>query len=248
MLLPGFDGTGELFRPLQAALDKTIATRVCRYTTEESFDDYVETAAAMLPPENAVLLAESFSGPVALALMAKYPGRIVCAVLCATFAVSPFLPVTRVARVLPTSIFHPTFLQRYVVERFCLNCESDNVLMGQVAAANRSLSASTVQRRLQVLADVDVRPLLPQISAPVLYLQATRDRIVSARLSRELTGLLPKIMVRQIDGPHLLLQSRPAECAAAISSFLVKVEADREAAARVGCESQDELPSGGMVQ
>lgn len=223
MLLPGFDGTGDLFQPLRATLDKTIATRVCRYTTEESFDDYVETAAAMLPLENAVLLAESFSGPVALALMARYPVRIVCAVFCATFAVSPFRPLARVARILPTSLFHPTSLQRHVIKRFCLNGESDGVLMEQVAAANRSLRASTVQRRLQVLADIDMTPLLPQIAAPVLYLQAMRDRIVGARASRQLTSLLPKVMVRQIEGPHLLLQSRPIECAAAISSFLVQV-------------------------
>jgi pimeloyl-ACP methyl ester carboxylesterase len=225
LLLPGFDGTGELFQPLQSILDKTIATRVCRYTTEESFDDYVETAAAMLPLENAVLLAESFSGPVALALMARYPGRIVGAVLCATFAVSPFRLLTRVARVLPTSLFHPTSLQRHLVERFCLNGESDEILMEQVVAASRSASASTIQRRLQVLADIDMRSLLPRISAPVLYLQAMRDRIVGARLSRALTGLLPQVTVRQVEGPHLLLQSRPVECAAAISSFLVQVDA-----------------------
>jgi pimeloyl-[acyl-carrier protein] methyl ester esterase len=231
LLLPGFDGTGELFRPLQSNLDKTIDTRVCRYSTEESFEDYVETATAMLPQENAVLLAESFSGPVALAIMARYPGRIVGAVLCATFAVSPFRSLTSVARILPTNVFHPTFLQRYVIERFCLNGESDEILMEQVVAASRSLSASTIQRRLQVLADIDMRSLLPRISVPVLYLQSMRDRIVGVRLSRALTGLLPKVTVRQFEGPHLLLQSRPAECAAAIGGFLLQVDAYRKAAA-----------------
>jgi pimeloyl-[acyl-carrier protein] methyl ester esterase len=232
LLLPGFDGTGELFQPLQAALDKTIATRVCRYTTEESFDDYVEEAAAMLPLGNAVLVAESFSGPVALALMARYPARIASAVLCATFAISPFRSLTRVANILPTSLFHPTSLQRHVIKRFCLNGEGDGVLMEQVVAANRSLRASTIQRRLQVLAGIDTRPLLSQIGTPILYLQAIRDRIVSARVSRELTGLLPRVMVRHIDGPHLLLQSRSAECAAAISDFIVQVDADLEVAAQ----------------
>lgn len=104
--------------------------------------------------------------------------------------------------------------------------------MEQVVATNRSLRASTIQRRLQVLANIDIRPLLSQIATPMLYLQATRDRIVSARMSRELTGLLPRVMVRQIDGPHLLLQSRSAECAAAISDFIVQVDADLEAAAQ----------------
>ena len=103
--------------------------------------------------------------------------------------------------------------------------------MEQVVAANRSLRASTIQRRLQVLAGIDMRPLLSQIATSILYLLATRDRIVSARVSRELTGLLPRVMVRQIDGPHLLLQSRSAECAAAIGDFIVQVDAGLEAAA-----------------
>jgi hypothetical protein len=39
-------------------------------------------------------------------------------------------------------------------------------------------------------------------------------------------------MVRRIDGPHLLLQSRSAECAAAINDFIVQVDADLEVAAQ----------------
>lgn len=226
LLLPGFDGTGELFQPLQAVLDKTVATRVCRYTQENSFGDYVDSAAAMLPPENAVVLAESFSGPIALALMARYPSRIARAVLCASFAVSPFRSLTRAAWFLPTSLFHPSPLQRHVLKHFCLNGESDGMLMDQAVAVARSLRATTVQRRLQVLSNIDMTPLLPRITAPVLYLQAVRDRVVGARVSRELTSLLPQVTVRQIDGPHLLLQSRPTECAAAISNFLMQVDAD----------------------
>lgn len=110
-----------------------------------------------------------------------------------------------------------------MIERLCLNGESDEILIEQVVAASRSLAASTIRRRLQLLADIDMRSLLPRISAPVLYLQAMRDRIVDARLSREVTGLLPNVTVRQVEGPHLLLQSRPAECVAAISGFLLQV-------------------------
>jgi pimeloyl-ACP methyl ester carboxylesterase len=65
-----------------------------------------------------------------------------------------------------------------------------------------------------------VRPLLRKVETPVLYLRASRDRIVGARLSSALTSQLTGITITEIDGPHLLLQTRPRECAAAISNFV----------------------------
>jgi pimeloyl-ACP methyl ester carboxylesterase len=62
--------------------------------------------------------------------------------------------------------------------------------------------------------------LLPRIETPVLYLRASNDRIVSSRLSLELTSLLPNVKVAEVHGPHLLLQARPRECAAAITEFV----------------------------
>ena len=75
-LLPGFDGTGELFGPLQAALGNDVVANAIRYEAEHSFEDYVDSVARILPRENAVLVAESFSGPVALSLLERYPDRI----------------------------------------------------------------------------------------------------------------------------------------------------------------------------
>src|SRR5687767_13530285 len=95
VLLPGFDGTGKLFGPLQAALGTDVVSRTVRYDAERSLEDYIDTVTRILPQENAVLVAESFSGPVALSLLARHPTRIKCAVLCATFAVSPFRSLTR---------------------------------------------------------------------------------------------------------------------------------------------------------
>lgn len=75
--------------PLQAALGEDVASAV-RYDAERSLNDYIDSVARILPRENTVLVAESFSGAIALSLLARYPARIRCAVLCATFSVSPF--------------------------------------------------------------------------------------------------------------------------------------------------------------
>ena len=57
VLLPGFDGTGELFGPLQAALGNNVVSNAVRYDAERSFEDYVNSVARILPHENAVLVA-----------------------------------------------------------------------------------------------------------------------------------------------------------------------------------------------
>ena len=42
VLLPGLDGTGELFAPLLQALDDDVTASVVRYGAELTFDEYVE--------------------------------------------------------------------------------------------------------------------------------------------------------------------------------------------------------------
>jgi pimeloyl-ACP methyl ester carboxylesterase len=77
-----------------------------------------------------------------------------------------------------------------------------------------------MRSRLACLATTDVRPALARITTPVLYLRASNDRVVSTRLGLEMTSLLPNVKVVEIDGPHLLLQARPRECAAEIMQFV----------------------------
>ena len=219
--LPGFDGTGELFEPLLSELGRGITPTMVRYSTERSFADYVDSVARALPEQGAVLVAESFSGPIALAVMARHPSRVHRAILCATFAESPFRWLARAARHLPESLFASTHLQRTAVLRyFCLNGASE--LIEPAERVLRSVDRATLRRRLSVLADLDVRPLLAQIAVPILYLRARQDRIVSSALSAALINALPHATVRDIDGPHLLLQSRPSQCAVAIADFLTE--------------------------
>ena len=216
-LMPGFDGTGELFYPITPLLGCNIV--VVRYKDECVFDDYVESVADLLPKEDAVLIAESFSGPVALALMARYPERIRCTVLCATFAVSPFRFLTRLARFVPSLFFGPNPTQRMILKTFCLDNESDPALLSKAVSVIRSVPARTLKSRFGILANIDMEPILSCITTKILYLQAKQDKIVAPDLSRQLVQGLPNASVCEVGGPHLLLQSRPNECAEIIKSF-----------------------------
>jgi pimeloyl-[acyl-carrier protein] methyl ester esterase len=218
VLLPGLDGTGELFAPLLQALGEDVTTSVVRYGAELTFDEYVESAGKALP-EQCVLLAESFSGPIAIAVAARYPGRIRCLVLCATFAVSPFRALLSGVRFVPKRMFRPNLLLPTMVDHFCFSGASVSVRPSPVAVVS-SVPPAIMRARLACLGRIDVRALLPRITTPTLYLRGSTDRIVSSRLSLELTSQLPNVTVTVINGPHLLLQARPRECAATIATFI----------------------------
>jgi pimeloyl-[acyl-carrier protein] methyl ester esterase len=220
--LPGFDGTGDLFAPLVAALPRDYSPVVVSYREERVLDDYVESVATRLSGEDCVLIAESFSGPVALALLAKYPSKVRCAVLCTTFLTSPFHLLTRLARFVPTSLFGTQVGQRSLLRRFCLDDQCVPALMEQTLSVIRSVPAATIAHRLNVLATLNVAPKCSSITTPLLILRATHDRLVSRARYRQLIELLPRASVEDIDGPHLLLQAKPVECAQSIRRFIGK--------------------------
>lgn len=218
--MPGFDGTGALFKPLVAALPPQHRPTIICYRDERTIDDLVETVHARLPDEGAVLVAESFSGPVALTLMARYPSKIQCAVLCSTFVESPFLALTRLARFVPSATFDLHVGLRSVLRQFCLDDQCDPALMAQALSAIESVPGRTVAARLQVLSRLTIQSLCPGIRTPVLILRPTEDRLVSPARYRQLLENLPGAVVTDVAGPHLLLQSRPIECARLICDFV----------------------------
>jgi pimeloyl-[acyl-carrier protein] methyl ester esterase len=107
-----------------------------------------------------------------------------------------------------------------MLQHACLNGERDSRLLQRAVTVLRSVPAARIQARLATLATIDVRPLLSSVRVPTLYLRATRDRVVHRRLGRALTERLSNVVVQELDGPHLLLQTRPRECADAILRFV----------------------------
>ena len=91
ILLPGLDGTGAFFEPFLEGLPTGFETQVVQYPTElVSYPACLEFARALLPADRPyLLLGESFSGPIAIALAAEQREGMVGLVLCSTFARNP---------------------------------------------------------------------------------------------------------------------------------------------------------------
>src|SRR5579863_3225723 len=92
ILMPGMDGTGELFAPLLRALGTSVETSVVRYPPDEplGYAELLPRVRAELPQSGPfVLLGESFSGPLAIMLAGEAPAGLRGVMLSASFATNP---------------------------------------------------------------------------------------------------------------------------------------------------------------
>jgi pimeloyl-[acyl-carrier protein] methyl ester esterase len=175
-------------------------------------------ARARLPVDRPfVLLGESYSGPIAVSIAASAPPGLIGLVLCCSFARNP-RPALSWLR--PFVRFVPTRVPATVPGWFLLGGFSTKRLHAALTAAIAQIAPETLRSRLASVMDVDVTAQLARVRVPVLYLRATRDRVVPARVSREVLQSIPTARVVDIEGPHLLLQTAPAMAAQHMKSFV----------------------------
>jgi len=218
VLLPGLDGTGDLFAPFVAALGGATA-QVVRYPTDRSmgYAEHEAVARSQLPQDDFVLLAESFSGPVGISVAASPPPGLRGLVLCATFASNPlpmFGPLRGLMRVLPAPK-----LPTSIAAHWLFPGRSTPELRRAHADAMRRVSMRALGGRIAAILSVDKRELLPKIAVPMLYLRANQDRVIPRAAGSTILNLRPDIALEKFDAPHFLLQTEPAACAAAVLDF-----------------------------
>lgn len=219
------DGTGISFEPLKRILPHETRIEVVQYPKDRclSFEETLQCARDQVKhlEEDAIVIAESFSGPVAVRLVGSGQLKAKCLVLCATFARSPrphlwkalSCPLFAVLARLP----FPAFLLKLMVEG---GEETADLFLSMWRSVKAQVPARVLAHRLRILSGVDVRGWLPGIAVPCLYIQAVSDRSVPASALFDFMEQVHDLRVRRIKGPHFILQARPRECLEAIEDFL----------------------------
>jgi pimeloyl-[acyl-carrier protein] methyl ester esterase len=77
-----------------------------------------------------------------------------------------------------------------------------------------------VAHRARAALQVDETEALKKCTLPLLFLQATSDRLIRRRSGDLVKEVRPDLPVLPFDAPHFLLQLRPVECLNAIQDFL----------------------------
>lgn len=224
VMLPGMDGTGDLFAPLLPYVEPNVGVAVVRYPTKVALN-YAELeplARAACPDDQPfVLVGESFSGPLAIQIAARPPAGLQGVILCATFATNPhptLSPLQGLARFLPLQRAPAALLSTALLGTF-----ATRELRQRLTNAVRSVDNHVLQRRLQMISQCDVRPELATVKVPILYLKASHDRLVPASAAKQIQTSNPSVQVASIQGPHCLLQANPESCAAKILEFVTQI-------------------------
>ncbi|MFT4646943.1 MAG: pimeloyl-[acyl-carrier protein] methyl ester esterase [Glaciecola sp.] len=223
VLLPGMDGTGELFGPLVEALPEGVKVTIVRYPRAEvlGWDGLLELVEAAVPiGEPYCVVAESFSGPIAMRFAAAKPLGLQSLVLCASFCRNPLAKgLGWIARFARPAIFKRrppgAFVRRYLVD-----ASSPETLVDSVQQAIAQVNPGVMANRVKLVNESNTAAELGKVKVPVLYLEGSRDRIVGGRGWMQVHAAHPSTEHGLLDGPHLLLQCVPKHASAAILSFL----------------------------
>jgi pimeloyl-[acyl-carrier protein] methyl ester esterase len=222
VLLPGLHGTDELAGPLLSTIPSAYRPTVIAYPKAgpHDYDSLLHVASEKMPgPEPALLIAESFSGPLAIRYAAANPSRVRGVVLSASFVLNPAprwlgrLPLKTIFLLRP-----PLFPIRMTLT----NGHDDPALPRLIRQVALNVGRELIASRLRAVLSLDCRADLARYTGILLYLSARRDRLVRTKSLKLIQQIRPDVRVQEIDAPHLILQTRPQDAWRAIEQFIAR--------------------------
>ena len=221
VLMPGLDGTGLLFERLVSALPPNIRTCIVEYPNGTvPLEKYAAVVAGRLPSGRVVLLAESFSGIVALYLLRKHDVLAEKVIFVASFGSTPRRYLRMLLPFFPALAWAVPLIPSAAWRFFCLGAGATPVDIAKLKAVLAQVNPRVVAHRLKLVASARIADD-PRIDVPAYYLQAEGDRLVPHNAAEHLRRLFSRFTLLRVPGPHFLLQTSSAECAQLIADIVL---------------------------
>lgn len=213
------DGTGELFKPLLNQLPDYSCQVIS--LPQSGVQDYLtltEYVSSQLPKQEFIIIAESFSGPIAARLAQLKIQNLKAIIFVATFLSSPNKNLLSVARRLPIKLLIKFPLADLFIKKLFLGNKADPSLLNKFKTIVNHVPTEVLKQRMNTMQEL--KPQTFTSSIPTLYIQADKDRLVSNSRGLEFQKCFESLEFHQVNGPHFILQSQPQECAKAMVIFL----------------------------
>lgn len=223
-LLPGLHGHGGLFAGLESALSETCLVQRVDLPQKGSqrYDKLAEWLANKLDEcadknTKRILVAESFSGPLALRIAGMRPDLISGVVLAASFCDAPVYPGIALLPLRPLFMVNPP---KKALQHFLMGDDASKESIEELSAAIETVPSKTLARRVRTVLELEETDNPPLNGMPMLFLQAQYDNLVPWEAQQRLENLYPHADSHWIESPHLILQRHPSACAAHILTFI----------------------------
>jgi 3-oxoadipate enol-lactonase len=216
VLVPGLDGTGQLFHRQTKLLSRshrtgTYALRDTAPTMEALVEDLLRVVDAVAgSSERAIIIGESFGGALSLSFALAHPERVKALVIINSFP--HFGPQFRLRlairglRVLPWGAMP---MARRLTAFRLHSKHTHQREVRKFIAVTRSATKDGYLGRLRLLTHYDLRHRLHEVSSPTLFLAAELDHLVpSVEQARYMVTRVPGATLRVLDGHgHICLIS-----------------------------------------
>lgn len=208
VLLPGLHGSTALYDVFVALAPPWARCRPLPLPTlgDQGFDGLASTLEAELRRlEGFVLVAESFSGPVAVRLLARLGERVALLALCN--------PLVELSLTLPVGLAASAASWREMpsAAAAAVLADGDRALGKAALDGIRALPKEVLEARLTAAFAARSEEITPLLAPPLLAILGSRDRLVSPDWTRALLADVPFATVVELDAPHLVVQTKPAE-------------------------------------
>jgi pimeloyl-ACP methyl ester carboxylesterase len=221
VLMPGLDGTGLLFERFVSALPPNIRTRIIEYPKiAASLEELAAVVAERLPVSRVVLLAESFSGIVALYLLRYHRVLAEKVILVASFGTTPRRFLRMLLPFFPALAWFIPLIPSAAWRFFCLGPGATPADIAWLKGVVTQVNPRVVAHRLKLVASAKIADA-PRIDVPAYYLQAEGDRLVPRSAAEHLRKLFSHFILMRVPGPHFLLQASPSESAQVVAGILL---------------------------
>lgn len=220
VLLPGLHGSARHFdrfvNKLRPQLPNwSILPVTLPQDGPQDAESLVERLTPRLPTTPFVLLAESFSGPTAMRLCQHPQLKALC--LVSSFISAPHPLSFALLPLRPLLAIKPP---KAAVRALLAGEDAEDDVVEAVRSEIETTPAATLAGRIRASMAPEESPICIPDSLPVLILLARNDRLIPWEVQAELERTIPSAEVHWIEGPHLLLQIAPEECATALVRFL----------------------------
>jgi 3-oxoadipate enol-lactonase/3-oxoadipate enol-lactonase/4-carboxymuconolactone decarboxylase len=208
VLVPGMDGTGQLFYRQVPLLEKS--HRVVTYALRDSaasmdilVNDLAGVVDAVAPAGGrAVIIGESFGGALALSFAVAHPERVSALVVLNSFPY--FAPQFRLKLAIFALRLVPWGAMPFVRRLTAFRLHSPHTHKAELRRFLELTKASTEEgyrNRLRALTRYDVRGQLGSIARPTLFLAAEFDHLVpSVEQGRLMASRVPGAALRILEG------------------------------------------------
>jgi pimeloyl-ACP methyl ester carboxylesterase len=228
LLVPGIDGTGQLFYRQIPSLERRFRVTAMRLRDDaKTMDDLVvdlhDEVTRVAGDGRVTLVGESFGGALTLSYALAHPERINRLVILNSFA--QFGSQARLWLGYHLLRATPWGMMRIIRQLNARRMHSPQTERDEIRRFHELMRASTragYLSRMLILRDYDIRSELPSIAAPVLFLAADRDTLVPAvEQARLMTALTPSATMRVLEGHgHSCLIAPDMNLAAILDEWL----------------------------